>query len=310
MNKRHAEGGGVREGRNENIDDDTRARAMEAVRRRMAGEEDSDSAPASKAASKPAPKAAPKPAPKAAAPSPSPSPAPASASPPLKHLITNEMRETRTGGESDDMRERSGGNPRVAALRKYGPGAALAAASIYPATRLIGTALKGLRGAGTSAFSKVAQSEAKLATGNATLRERMAGITANAEKEAASQAAKRDMFKASQERLKSGSGKAAEERLTGLAMNPRRKNIALTEAEKAAQKAAEKAAAKAAVKKTPGTGKPIAASKAKRDTKFNRDEDGVEFRRGGGVKKMASGGSVSSRADGCAQRGKTNCRIT
>ena len=138
----------------------------------------------------------------------------------------------------------------------------------------------------------------------------MAGITANAEKEAASQAAKRDMFKASQERLKSESGKAAEERLTGLAMNPRRKNIALTEAEKAAQKAAEKAAVKAAVKKTPGTGKPIAASKAKRDTKFNRDEDGVEFRRGGGVKKMASGGSVSSRADGCAQRGKTNCRIT
>jgi len=28
------------------------------------------------------------------------------------------------------------------------------------------------------------------------------------------------------------------------------------------------------------------------------------------MKKMASGGSVSSRADGCAQRGKTNCRIT
>ena len=31
MNKRHAEGGGVREGRNENIDDDTRKRAMESV---------------------------------------------------------------------------------------------------------------------------------------------------------------------------------------------------------------------------------------------------------------------------------------
>lgn len=27
------------------------------------------------------------------------------------------------------------------------------------------------------------------------------------------------------------------------------------------------------------------------------------------IKKMASGGSVSSRADGCAQRGKTNCRM-
>lgn len=27
------------------------------------------------------------------------------------------------------------------------------------------------------------------------------------------------------------------------------------------------------------------------------------------MKKMAKGGSVSSRADGCAQRGKTNCRM-
>lgn len=79
-------------------------------------------------------------------------------------------------------------------------------------------------------------------------------------------------------------------------------------AEKAAEKAAAKAAAKATAKKTPGTGKPVAASKARRDTKFNQDEDGVEFRRGGCV-KMAKGGSVSSRADGCAQRGKTNCKI-
>jgi len=124
----------------------------------------------------------------------------------------------------------------------------------------------------------------------------MAEITANAEKEAASQAAKRDMFKASQERLKSESGKAAEERLTGLAMNPRRKNIALTEAEKAAEK-------------TPGTGKPIAASKARRSTKMNDDERDVEFRRGGSTKKMASGGMASSRADGIAQRGKTRGKV-
>ena len=303
MNKRHAEGGGVREGRNENIDDDTRARAMEAVRRRMAGEEDSDSPPASKAASKPAPKAAPKPAPKAAAPSPSPAPAPKAAAPspspapaPKAGTITNEMRETRTGGESDDMRERSGGNPRVAALRKYGPGAALAAASLIPAGRLLGPVLKGLRGPKTSAFSKAAQEETKLATGNASLRERMAGATANAEKEAASQAVKRDLFKRSQADLKSKSGQAAEERLTGLAMNPRRKNIALTEAEKTAAK-------------TPGTGAPKPASKAKRDTKFNRDEEGVEFRCGGGVKKMASGGMASSRADGIAQRGRTKCKV-
>jgi hypothetical protein len=42
---------------------------------------------------------------------------------------------------------------------------------------------------------------------------------------------------------------------------------------------------------------------------MNDDEAGVEFRKGGGVKKYASGGSVSSRADGIAQRGKTRGRM-
>ena len=42
-------------------------------------------------------------------------------------------------------------------------------------------------------------------------------------------------------------------------------------------------------------------------TSFRGDESGVEFKRGGNIKKYASGGSVSasSRGDGCAQRGKT-----
>ena len=35
------------------------------------------------------------------------------------------------------------------------------------------------------------------------------------------------------------------------------------------------------------------------------DEAGNEMKRGGAVKKMSSGGSASSRADGIAQRGKT-----
>jgi hypothetical protein len=34
-----------------------------------------------------------------------------------------------------------------------------------------------------------------------------------------------------------------------------------------------------------------------------------KMKRGGEVKKMASGGSVSSRADGIAQRGKTKGRM-
>jgi len=39
------------------------------------------------------------------------------------------------------------------------------------------------------------------------------------------------------------------------------------------------------------------------------NEDTPELRRGGKVKKFASGGSVSSRADGCAQRGKTRGKM-
>ena len=49
-------------------------------------------------------------------------------------------------------------------------------------------------------------------------------------------------------------------------------------------------------------------------TRFNEDEVGMEFKRGGKTKKMASGGSTSSseasrRADGIAQRGKTKGRL-
>ena len=39
------------------------------------------------------------------------------------------------------------------------------------------------------------------------------------------------------------------------------------------------------------------------------DEAGNPMKRGGQVKKMASGGSASSRADGIAQRGKTKGRM-
>lgn len=53
---------------------------------------------------------------------------------------------------------------------------------------------------------------------------------------------------------------------------------------------------------------PSKATTAKRTRKFT-DEADVEFRRGGAVKKYAAGGSVSSRADGIAQRGKTRGRV-
>lgn len=49
--RRYDEGGDIREGPNENIGDDTRRRAMEAIRRRMAGEPDAEEAQAPTAAS-------------------------------------------------------------------------------------------------------------------------------------------------------------------------------------------------------------------------------------------------------------------
>jgi hypothetical protein len=54
---------------------------------------------------------------------------------------------------------------------------------------------------------------------------------------------------------------------------------------------------KFASKKSTSAGKPLAS---KRTKKFNEDESGMDFKRGG---------SVSSRADGCAQRGKTRCKV-
>jgi hypothetical protein len=282
--RKYEEGGSIREGRNENIDDDTRARAMEAVRRRMSGEEP-DATPASKPAKKAASKpVAAKPAPVASKPSaPAPAPAPSKPSAPAK---------SSSSGESDDMRDRPSGNPYVAGLKKYGPEIAMGAASLYPLTRVASKVLGPIFKGATAVKTATRLKEA-----NNALRARTTAVGTNAEKEVASQAAKRDMFNASQERMKSGAGQAAEDRLTGLAMNPRRKNIALTEAEKAAQKAAEKAT------KTPGTGKPLPMSKAKSDVKFDNEKE-IEFRKGGKAKCYAKGGSVT-RGDGCAQRGHT-----
>jgi hypothetical protein len=48
---------------------------------------------------------------------------------------------------------------------------------------------------------------------------------------------------------------------------------------------------------------------SKRTKPYMKDEAGGDMKRGGAVKKMASGGSVSSRADGIAQRGKTKGKM-
>ena len=48
---------------------------------------------------------------------------------------------------------------------------------------------------------------------------------------------------------------------------------------------------------------------ANRKRPYLKDEVGNDLKRGGAVKRMASGGSASSRADGIAQRGKTRGKM-
>jgi hypothetical protein len=262
--RKYEEGGSIREGRNENIDDDTRARAMEAVRRRMAGEE-SDATPAPKAVKK----AAPKPAPKTAAPSPAPAKSSDSSSkgpdgiPRFGQQYKQDKYET----------------PLKSAVRKMAPGIKDNLGKIVGGMGVGYGAFKGVSKLIDAARSadKV-RDTAALAKGNAGLAERMKGVVGNAEKAVADKAA----AKAARQPY----NQATEERLTGLAMNPRRKNIP--------------------VKPTSDSGKSAPVKVGK---KMNDDEAGIEFRKGGKAKAYAKGGSVSSRADGCATKGKTNCRI-
>lgn len=60
----------------------------------------------------------------------------------------------------------------------------------------------------------------------------------------------------------------------------------------------------------PGAARREAEAGKRSTRKYNEDEGGMEFKRGGKIKKMASGGSTASRrADGIAVRGKTKGRI-
>lgn len=76
---------------------------------------------------------------------------------------------------------------------------------------------------------------------------------------------------------------------------------------KLAARAAAKAAPKSFVKREPDLSNPKRVPKDIDEARF-ADEGNPNFKRGGKIKKMASGGmarSASARADGCAIRGKT-----
>lgn len=88
------------------------------------------------------------------------------------------------------------------------------------------------------------------------------------------------------------------------------------------QAEAEKAPVKAKTKpSSPRMGPPGGALRGRAGAKLsdamrpgtrvtydNTDTSDMTYKKGGGVKKYAKGGSVSSRADGCCQRGKTKGR--
>lgn len=177
--------------------------------------------------------------------------------------------------------------PLKAAMRKYGPDVMDAVGKIVQGMGPMGAEaymggsklINAMRGLGGETKA------AKLAAGNANNADRMARIVKDAQAAVDSDAAKREMFKAAQKGK--DYAQATEDRLTGLAMNPRRANIPVKPSE---------------------AGKPIPPSKARARTSFDEDQSEVEFRKGGKIKKYAKGGMVSSaskRGDGCAQRGKT-----
>lgn len=228
-------------------------------------------------------KAAPKAAPKAGAPAPkAEAPAPKAAESKAESPKTDASVPS-PGRYKQDTYE----TPLKSAARKYGPDVTDNLGKIAAGLGVGYGVLKG--GSKLLNAASKGRQEAKLVAGNTDNATRMARATVQAEKDIASNAAKRDMFKASEERLKSGAGSAAEKRLTGVDNNPRRGNIPVRDVEK-------------------NTTAAPAPTKASR-TKGNEDEVGIEFRRGGNIKKMASGGSASRRADGIATKGKTKGRM-
>ena len=164
--------GGLTEGPNANIDDDTRARAMEFVRRRLAGE-DSDSAPAA---------AAPRARPKAVVVATKSAPAPASKpSAPAEDTVgANEVPSV--GRYKQDTYE----TPLKSAVRRMAPdvmdnlgkitaGLGTAAAAYGAGSKLLNA---------TNAADKV-RKEASLVAGNARNASRMKDVVVNATKKAA-----------------------------------------------------------------------------------------------------------------------------
>lgn len=151
--------GGLTEGPNKNIDDDTRARAMEAVRRRIAGEDtEKTAAPAAKAVKKAAPKAV-----------------VISARTAPKEAAATDASIPSPGRYKQDAYE----TPLKSAVKKYGSEImdnlgkiAAGAGGAYGVSKLIGAANK----------SDKARS---LVAGNAALRERMAGIVSKAKEKVA-----------------------------------------------------------------------------------------------------------------------------
>jgi hypothetical protein len=282
--RKFGDGGGVREGQNANIDDDTRARAMKFVQQ-QAGKSDSEDAPAKKAAPKATPKPAPKPAPKAE-----------SAAPTKKASADDIPRDKATpvSGEKVDSSE----------LGRNISNALNATPGIQAVGRIASAGKAAQKAAGSRAVSTAVDD----------------GVTFLG-KSGRRQVGGFDEIANAPKAIADGSRKAVgSESRTAVANNPTKRitgpsKRSLVERDRAAR--ASKRQSEMGETNASRHGLDTKADDYADRAKEARDNLGgsdwsLGMKRGGKVKPKATfkaGGSVSSRADGIASRGKTNCKI-
>lgn len=239
--RRFDDGGEVREGRHSGIDDETRARAMEYVRRKLAGEQEPEAASERTRPAAPAPRTI------------------RPARPSFSGEMPREQFEAINRMSPEELRRRE----RAEAIESVAP------EMMLPPGRL----MRGLQGLGAAAARRVAP-ELNVVRGAEV--PRLAGPPAAP-------------------RL---TGPSSPPGLPGSPTVPR-----LPAPESARTRTGTIRRRKAEPKER----------EAPRDVEEARmaDEGGPNFRKGGAIKKYASGGSVSAsrRADGIAQRGKTRGKV-
>jgi len=279
------DGGGVREGRNENIGDDTRAKAMEYIRRKQEreGREEDSEKPSTRTmpASKPAPSKPAKPAPAASD---------KSDSDVMKDVppVPSRSEPERKPG----MIERAA---RAVFPNPSSPGSGIE--DLLPAVPA-GRAMRAAKNAGTAMAEGMAGRKAAVEAERAA-----ANMAAQQKRETLARTTRESIGKdrmAARDQLAADKRKLAERRAAG---KSRRDDSDV-----------ERMEGEAPAPIRPARSPEALSPRSSRERSFEEEVmqgEGGRYRRGGMVKKYAAGGSVSAsrRADGIAKRGKTKGRI-